>query len=175
MRWPTRDRPERARERAEQQNARGLRLVGAGRLQEALTAFQAAVTQAPSLLDARINLGSMLYRLALTARDEHTTERLEEAARHFRYVLGLDPGHAAAALNLAATCNALGEHDESLRLLEALARSHPQHTDVHYNLAVAYLHAGQPDKARQAVLAELEHHGDHAQAARLLAELRREG
>lgn len=174
MRWPIRNRPEQARARAEQQNARGLRLVSAGRMREALEAFQGAVSQAPSLLDARINLGSMLYRLAVTARDEHTTERLEEAARHFRYVLGLDSGHAAAALNLAATCNALGEHEESLRLLEGLARSHPQHTDVHYNLAVAYLHAGQPDKAREAALTELEHHGDHAQAARLLAELARE-
>ena len=102
MGWFTGDRQQRARAQAEHHNARGLRLAAAGRQQQALKAFESAVALAPSLLDARVNCGSMLYRLALNEAGEARTHRLNEAARHCRYVLGLDPTNAAATLDLAA-------------------------------------------------------------------------
>ncbi|NUQ00765.1 MAG: tetratricopeptide repeat protein [Armatimonadetes bacterium] len=166
------DQEELRRRRAERANARGLRLSGAGRLEKAVVAFQEAVDLVPTKLEARVNLGSTYYQLAVRRRDERGRGWLEEAARHFEYVLGLDADHPQAALNLAATRNALGDHDEALRLLEGLTRSRPQQRDVFYNLAVAYLQAKRFADARRAAATELERHPDHQLAAALLDHLR---
>ncbi len=168
MRWPWQPDPDRPRRQAETLVETSLREAAAGRFERAAAACEQALALVPTLLPARINLGSAHYQMALQAYGEVRLEHLRQARQQFGYVLGLDPHHAAAALNLAATLDALGEPEAAFEQLQRLAQRHPSRRDVWYNLALAHLKAGRPDEARQAVIRELEHHPDHGLAAQLL-------
>lgn len=167
-----RDRSQDNRRQAERALQRAIRLHRRERPDQAIEALERAVALAATHLDLRVNVGSLYYQLALTSTGDERTRCLERSSEQFRYVLGLDPNHAAASLNLAAALDALGEHEESLRLLESLARARPQHRDVHYNLAVALGRAGRHEEALEAALAELRLAPDHAQAKALAERLR---
>lgn len=141
-------------------------------MEEAIVLYERALEQVPTLLETHTNLAAAWYQLAMQRAAGPLPGWLEEAAKHYRYVLGIAPDHVPAALGLAACQHALGQAEESLRLLQSLARAHPTHRDVNYNLAVAYLAAGDKRRAREAAETELRHHPDHALAGELAERLR---
>ncbi|MFO0698065.1 MAG: caspase family protein [Nitrospira sp.] len=69
---------------------------------EAILAYQAALAANPALIEARLNLGTALYKQG----------RVTQAEREFRMVLSQDPEHAVARENLATTLEAKGGADE---------------------------------------------------------------
>lgn len=171
MRWPWQPDPDQPRRQAEALVEAGLKESAAGRFEQAASIFEQAVASVPSLLPARVNLGSAYYQLAQQTHGQVRQVHLEKAREQFGYVLGIDPNHAVAALNLAATLDALGEAAAALAQLQRLSQRHPKRRDVWYNLALALFKAGRIDEARGAAVTELEHHPDHRLAAQLLARL----
>ncbi len=102
----------------------GLGHLGAGRAEPAIAAFESALEQDPTLVEARVNLISLYgrggevdkavihYRAALAIAPDHlnlhynygilmrSVERLDAAAEALERVVVLDPSHAGAHVNL---------------------------------------------------------------------------
>ena len=149
-------------EQVEDYFRRGNRLREAGRFEEAIAAFSAALKLRPESAEAALNLGHLLeqagrleeavtfYRQAVVSNpllpEAHhnlgnvlfKTHRLAEAADSFRQALALRPEFAPAWLNLG---NALRLQNELEPAIEAYRRAlalHPDRADAHVNLANAY-------------------------------------
>jgi len=80
----------------------GIALGKDGKTNEAASAYLAALDVNPGLIEARLNLGSLLYKQGLYT----------QAEREFRLVLAQDPENATARENLATTLEARGGYDE---------------------------------------------------------------
>lgn len=146
---------------AEKLRAAGSRLLERNKIGPALEKLRAAIELEPSSFDGRINLGTACY----------LAKELDEAEKHFRYVLALDEHHPAALLNLAAVCDAKGDLDASIGYLEKLLHARPKWKDGHYNLAIAYLRKGEKVRAREALKQELQISPDNRSARELLNRL----
>ena len=84
---------------------RGVALGALGQRSDEKLAYEAALKLEPRFVDARTNLGVL-------ARDEH---RFEDALRHFKQALAIDPGHAGARNNRAQTNLLLGHYAHGWR------------------------------------------------------------
>ncbi len=73
-----------------------------GKPDEAIQAYLTALEANPGLVEARLNLGSLLYKQG----------KLAQAEREFRVLLSQDPEHAVARENLAITLEAKGGVEE---------------------------------------------------------------
>jgi tetratricopeptide (TPR) repeat protein len=177
MKWWRRRRARRAVDEAKVAYAEGSRAAAAGRFDLAAPAFARAVERIPSWPEARVNLGSACYQLASVQPPEAAKACLEQAVEQFEWVVAQPQAtvpasvSVPAALNLAAALHALGRRDDAIDQLEALARSHPDHRDVHFNLALAYAQAGRVEEAKAAVAAELALDGGHVAALELRGRL----
>ena len=80
----------------------GVALAQSGKPYEAAAAYQAALEANPGLIEARQNLGALLYK----------NGRYTQAEREFRLILGQDPENVTARENLAITLEAKGGYDE---------------------------------------------------------------
>jgi hypothetical protein len=80
----------------------GVEQSKSGNPREAAQAYMAALDANPGLIEARLNLGSLLYKRGLYA----------QAEREFRLVLAQDPENVTARENLATTLEARGGYDE---------------------------------------------------------------
>ncbi|MGQ0733419.1 MAG: tetratricopeptide repeat protein [Acidobacteriota bacterium] len=123
--------------------------------QWALAAASAAVvvvfTRMPSLPEgtsqaiSETNLGAA----------RHADQRLDEAARHYRRAIEVQPAYAPAYNNLGVTLRALGRLDEAIDAYRQALVHRPTFLEVHYNLGTALL---EQRRAAEAV--------DHFQKAR---------
>jgi tetratricopeptide (TPR) repeat protein len=77
----------------------------------------------------------------------HEAGRLREAAQRYRQVLGLDPGHADAASNLALITAQMGEFAPAEGLLRNLIAKTPRHAGAHVNLALVLQQQRKYDEA----------------------------
>jgi tetratricopeptide (TPR) repeat protein len=80
----------------------GVALAKSGQPSEAAQAYLAALDANPGLIEARLNLGALLYKQRLYT----------QAEREFRLVLSQDPDNVTARENLATTLEAKGGYDE---------------------------------------------------------------
>jgi uncharacterized caspase-like protein len=80
----------------------GQSLAQSGKPEKAIQAYLTALEANPGLVEARLNLGSLLYKQG----------RFAQAEREFRVVLSQDPEHAVARENLAITLEAKGGVEE---------------------------------------------------------------
>jgi uncharacterized caspase-like protein len=80
----------------------GVDLSAKGNTQEAAEAYMGALDTNPGLVEARLNLGALLYK----------ERRYTQAEREFRMVLAQYPEHVVARENLATTLEARGGYDE---------------------------------------------------------------
>jgi tetratricopeptide (TPR) repeat protein len=80
----------------------GVDLSAKGQTHEAAEAYMGALETNPGLVEARLNLGALLYKEG----------RYNQAEREFRLVLAQDPEHLVARENLATTLEARGGYDE---------------------------------------------------------------
>lgn len=97
----------------------------AGRNDEALAQYEAALRRDPKLCAARINLGRLL----------HAAHRLTEAEVQFRNARTLDPASALAAFNLGVTLEDLGKHDAAIEAYRSALEIDESHADAHFNLS----------------------------------------
>lgn len=86
------------------------------------------------------------YHLALA---EIELTRLDDATRHLRLALELEPDHRLAGLLLGELLMRRGLFDESLRVMESQAARHPDNPVPHMVMGTIYTDfLGQPEKAR---------------------------
>ena len=103
----------------------GVNLELAGRNDEALDAYRAALRKDPTLVGARINLGRLL----------HAASKLKQAESHYRAALEHDPGNALAAFNLGVALEDQGKTDAAIEAYRRTLAIDKDYVDAHFNLS----------------------------------------
>lgn len=142
----------------------GTRALGEGNLARAIEVFEALVEDHPDYASARVNLGSAYYEKG----------DFEAAGQQFKRAHELEPDNPKVLLNYAASRSALDDMDGAIDLLIEALSIDPEFRDVHYNLAIAYLHKGRRPEAMAELEMELALHPDHEAAQQAAAQLRDE-
>ncbi|MBF0324319.1 MAG: tetratricopeptide repeat protein [Alphaproteobacteria bacterium] len=106
--------------------------MAAGELDEAVKLYRRAIELSPAPIKY-YNLGNALLAAGRPA----------EAIDAFRTVLELDPGFVAAAVNLSSAYKDLERLDEAASILREYQVRAPDAPDLHWNLALVSLQAGQ--------------------------------
>jgi tetratricopeptide (TPR) repeat protein len=118
---------------------RGLRLTGsqwydlASELEatspdEALAAYQQALTLDPTLAAAHVNLGQL----------HHGKRNHREAEHHYRSALGIESNDPVAAFNLGVLMEDVMRFKEAEQAYRRALAADPNFTDAHYNLGLLY-------------------------------------
>lgn len=110
----------------------GHALLAAGREQEALACFQAAVSHPEASAAAWLNLGTLLHRLGTTKEGR---EALQQAVK-------LDPAYPEAWQNLGLLQQELGEYSEAFCCFRQALRLRPDYPTARWNLALLQLLLG---------------------------------
>lgn len=110
----------------------GNTLRGAGRLEEALASYDAAVALDPGYAHAWCNRGVVLQALGLQDR----------ALASFDRAIGLDPRDAMAHYNRALLLQEAERWDDALSGYDQAIAADPQFADAQYNRALALLYRG---------------------------------
>ena len=110
----------------------GAALHDAGRLDEALALYDAALVRWPEQALIWNNRGNSLLELA----------RFEDAAQSYRQALMLLPGLYDAQVALATCLQALGRVEEALTQVETVLAAAPDHAEAHWNRALLLLLQG---------------------------------
>lgn len=103
----------------------------------ALQAYTRAVAADPTLLDARINMGSLL----------HEAGRLAEAERVYRDALQVCGSDPLLLFNLGVLLGDMERKTEAMQAYEAALRGNPSLADCHYNLALLCEELKKPKEA----------------------------
>jgi tetratricopeptide (TPR) repeat protein len=129
-----------------------------GRLEEAITEFQEAVTLNPNGAGVRDNLGAALARQG----------RLDEAIEQLHEAIRLDPRCADAYNNLGAAFGRQGRLDEAIEQLQTALKLTPNDAGARCNLADALAVKGRFDEAITQYQESLRLKPDDADARRNL-------
>jgi tetratricopeptide (TPR) repeat protein len=124
-----------AKKRPQNSRARynhGIALQLAGRPDEAITEYSAAVRLRPDYADAHYAMGTALAKLG----------KHQEAVRSYREALRFRPGYLLAHFNMGIALVKLGQADEAIRQYNEVLRLDPQHTDARINLGSIYYSQG---------------------------------
>lgn len=132
----------------------GAALAEAGRLEEAVERYEAALRLDSHYLEAATDLGIALSRLG----------RFEEAEQRLRAALRQRPEDAGLHTNLGIALAAMGRHKAALAAYRTGLRLDPDHVGARYNLALELSRLGELDAAADQYLALLDLRPDHAQA-----------
>ena len=145
----------------------GVMALEAGRADEAISEYQAALTIQPAFPEARSNLGVALLQ---AGRAEEAVDQLREAVR-------LSPAAFKANYNLATALTQLGRLAEARPRFEAALRTKPDDAATHNNLGnLCFLAAELPEAAQHyaaAVRLDPANFQAHNNLAAVLAELGR--
>jgi tetratricopeptide (TPR) repeat protein len=105
----------------------------AGKLDEAIEQYVAALKIRPRYAEAHFNWGNVLGR----------RQQWPEAIQHYEEAIQINPGHVDARLNLANALAESGRSPEAIALLNALLKQHPKEYRAHNNLGNALAAQGQ--------------------------------
>ncbi|HJV28181.1 MAG TPA: tetratricopeptide repeat protein [Aromatoleum sp.] len=94
--------------------------------ESARLAYERAIAEAPNLLDARINLGSLL----------HETGSLTEAERVYRDAIAACGSDPTLMYNLGVLLDDMDRKHEAMEAYQTALRGDPRLADCHYNLAL---------------------------------------
>jgi tetratricopeptide (TPR) repeat protein len=111
--------------------------MGRGDLAAAEQALRKAVELAPGSVEARLDLGAVLFE----------RRNYPAAADCFRKVTELEPGHGPAYLRLGRCLAAQGDRAGALRAFEAAVRYMPQQAEAHRELGAFLIQEGRPNEA----------------------------
>jgi Flp pilus assembly protein TadD len=177
----------------------GLVLADLGRASEAITHYTEAIRISPELADVHSNLGNALagqgrtedavahYREALRIDPNQLTAhnglgsalddqgRYAEAITHYRDALRIDPRSAMIHNNLGAALVNQEKLEEAVSHLIEAARLAPDDADFHYNAAAVLERLGRFAEAGRHLEDALRQRPSHAEARRLLEQLRASG
>jgi tetratricopeptide (TPR) repeat protein len=103
----------------------------------ALRAYDRAIVEDPTRLDARINLGRLL----------HESGRLDEAERAYREALAACGENPMVLYNLGVLLQDAGRKPDAIEAYERALGADPSLADSHYNLALLYESLRKPKDA----------------------------
>jgi len=103
----------------------------------ALRAYEQAIAEDPTLLDAHINLGSLL----------HETRRFAKAERVYRDAIKACGSDPVLLYNLGVLLEDMRRKTEAMQAYEAALRGNPGFADCHYNLALLCEELRKPKEA----------------------------
>jgi len=119
--------------------ARGVHAEGEGRLEEAVRAYEKALSIEGPGPEICFNLGNALYALG----------RKSEAAARFREAAALEPDYGEAWNNLGNVLADLGRAEEATEAYRRALALDPRYADAHYNLAETLARSGDLRGARR--------------------------
>jgi len=105
---------------------KGLQLMQAGRIQEAIDSFQRAIQLKPDLADAHSDLGAAYNKV----------NRTQEAVGEFEQAIQLNPKMARAHYNLGNAYDRLGRFREAIAAYEQAQRLTPDDPEIYVNLVL---------------------------------------
>jgi protein O-mannosyl-transferase len=117
-------------------NLLGCALEQAGKFDEAIREFQAALQIDPDYFEAHSNLGNTLSEAG----------NVSEAIRQWREALRLNPRAERAHNNLGSALQRRGQLAEAREHFEQAVRLMPDYAEAHNNLGIVLLRKGQPDE-----------------------------
>ncbi|MFT3868011.1 MAG: tetratricopeptide repeat protein [Nibricoccus sp.] len=117
--------------------AHGRVLFEAGRTDEALDRYKAALKLDDGYFDAHNNLGIALL----------SQRKMEEARSAFEAALRIKPEDPEAANNLGMLFHSMGRTAEAVKLIEGAAKRRPEYADAHSNLCIVLPVAGRFEEA----------------------------
>lgn len=165
----------------------------AGRLSDAVRAFELVTQSDPTSVFAWHNLGlawnlqgaadkaAGAYRQAIQADPTHAPSlsnlavvlansgNADEAERHLRQAISVQPRYVEAYGNLGAILVSLKRYEEAIAIYESAVEIDPGYGPVHYNLAGLHRAAGNVEAARRHYQAAAE--SEYARAATLAREV----
>ncbi len=115
-----------------------------GDLDQAVAAYEHALSLEPKYAVVLSNLGTALSRLAVAKKDGAALRRAMDC---FKQAVESDPGDAAAYNGLGAGYRMLGDIDAAVVCWEKAIAIEPDHKFALYNLGTAYLDKGDKAKA----------------------------
>jgi tetratricopeptide (TPR) repeat protein len=121
------------RESAEKWFQRGLECEQSGAIQDAIKAYESAVSLDTASAGAWLNLGTIFFN----------ARQFNRAEAHYKKALAADPEYALAHFNLANLYDERGDYTRALLHYHHAVRLHPRYADAHYNLALLYQGGGQ--------------------------------
>ncbi len=118
----------------------GFACYAAGHLDEAVSAYQRALTLRPDFAQIHVNLGTV-HRAA---------GRMADAAAACRRALDMEPDHIEALNNLGSVLEATGHLDDAIKVFDQARALRPDTAGLHYNFGRVALRAGRIDDAIEA-------------------------
>jgi tetratricopeptide (TPR) repeat protein len=103
----------------------------------AIKAYERAVAAAPALIEAHINLGSLL----------HAAKRFDKAERVYRNAIKANGEDDVLLYNLGVLLEDMDRKPEALEAYEAALRRNPALADCHYNLGLLCEELDRPQEA----------------------------
>lgn len=125
-----------------------------GRLDEAASAYQQALTLKPSYIEAQSNLGNV-WRVQ---------GKLHDAAQAFQAVLRINPRSVEAHNNLGVILKEQGDRDGAIDAYQAALNLNPTHAEALNNLGVAFKEQGKLEEAKTSFQKALTHKPQYANA-----------
>jgi protein O-GlcNAc transferase len=122
---------------AEECNELGITLLGSGRPDAALEAFDRAVAVNPAFAPAYVNRGAALLDL----------QRFEDALRSFEHAILLDPASAESHVHHGNALSELGRHESALDSYERAIALKPGFAEAYYNRGDAFDELNRPAEA----------------------------
>ncbi|MDH7482890.1 MAG: tetratricopeptide repeat protein [Armatimonadota bacterium] len=146
------------------ENNLGFFLMEAGRHDEAIKHFRAALRDNPRYAEAHVNIGNILSEQGKT----------EEALREYQAALKVRPGFAPALNNIAGILEQKGQMIEAMHKYEEAVKADPSSATSHLNFGRLLILVGRPDDAirelTEAVRLDPKLELAHYNLARLLIE-----
>ncbi|HEX4792598.1 MAG TPA: tetratricopeptide repeat protein [Humisphaera sp.] len=176
----------------------GLALAWAGRLPEAIVAYQRAIELNPSIPEVHFNLGHALqqdrqleaamesYRHALALRPAYPQVlnnignlhkqigQLDQAIAAFGELLALQPRNASAWLNFGNVLQEKHQYARAVKAYEQAIAHHPDFPEAHFNLAHLLHGTGSLDRAAEEYRRALAQRPQYGEALNSLGNLFKE-
>ncbi len=125
-----------------------------GMLNEALEAYNKAVSIKPDYADAYINIGNVFQEQG----------QLEEAIEAYNKALAINPNYAEAYINMGIALKDQGKLNEALEAYKKAVSIKPDYADTHFNIGVTLQEQGKLEEAVEAYNKPISIKPDYARA-----------
>jgi Flp pilus assembly protein TadD len=137
----------------------------AGSFEEAEHAGQRALELDPKSPTVHNTLGLMFSSLANRQRNRTARkQKLDQAIRHYRQALAIQPSYAQAHNNLGMALDEQGNFDEAIQHYRQALRIKPNYAQAHNNLGITLDNQGKSDEAIEHYKQALRIRPDYAKA-----------
>ena len=142
-------------------NIIGVTNHSSGKAQDAVQAYNKAISIKPNFAEAYNNLG-------ITLKDQG---KLDEALEVYNKAISIKPDYAEAFNNMGVALQDNGETDRALEAYEKAISINPNYAEAHNNIGNAFQDAGKLKKARQAYYTALSIKPDFSETHRNLSSI----